>query len=158
MQATRRVDKNIIRGANFVKAFQCFGEDLATSADDDPDSDFNNDIELNDEPGFAFPSAAAAARECSGINDDLEPEPLSALENLRLLPHRKFMAHTLNLMANDTENVNNKHYKTLSRSVFAKPCVTALNEALKHQTLLSKSFKMIPSGILCILQCNVCLP
>lgn len=65
--------------ANFVKAFKCFGEDLATSADDDPDSDLkkdiklnddpdsdlNKDIKLNDEPDFAFPSAAA--RKCLDI-------------------------------------------------------------------------------------------
>uniref|UniRef100_A0A8C5EC83 HAT C-terminal dimerisation domain-containing protein n=1 Tax=Gouania willdenowi TaxID=441366 RepID=A0A8C5EC83_GOUWI len=81
--------------ANFVKAFNCFAEDFP-AADEDPDPD-----SLDEE-------------------DDMEPEPLSALEDPRLPPHRRCMAHTLNLVAKDTEKVTDKQYKILSRAVFAK--------------------------------------
>uniref|UniRef100_A0A8C5E3I8 HAT C-terminal dimerisation domain-containing protein n=1 Tax=Gouania willdenowi TaxID=441366 RepID=A0A8C5E3I8_GOUWI len=81
--------------ANFVKAFNCFAEDFP-AADEDPDPD-----SLDEE-------------------DDMEPQPLSALEDPRLPPHRRCMAHTLNVVAKDTEKVTDKQYKILSRAVFAK--------------------------------------
>lgn len=102
--------------ANFVKAFNCFGEDLAAAANNpEPDVDDDEATEGEDEPGSTSPPAAAS--ESSDEDDDMEPEPLSALEDPCLPPHRRCMA---NLIAKDTEKVTEKQYKTLSRAIFAK--------------------------------------
>uniref|UniRef100_A0A672HBB3 HAT C-terminal dimerisation domain-containing protein n=1 Tax=Salarias fasciatus TaxID=181472 RepID=A0A672HBB3_SALFA len=104
--------------ANFVKAFNCFAEDFATADENtDPDVDSDNGATKN-EQGSTSPTDAAS--ESFDEEDDMEPEPLSALEDPRLPPHRRYMAHTLNLVAKDTKKVTDKQYKTLSRSVFAK--------------------------------------
>ena len=114
--------------ANFVKAFNCFGEDVAI---DDPEPDFNNNEEAteeDDESGSTSPTAAAS--ESLDDDNEMEPEPLSGLEDPCLPPHRRCMAHTLNLVAKDTEKVTERQYKTLSRAVFAK--VSALWNRVKR--------------------------
>ncbi len=104
--------------ANFVKAFNCFGMDVAIDAEE-PESEtvFNSDeSEEDNEPD----SAVAATSESSDEDDQTEPEPLSDLDHPSLPPHRRCMAHTLNLVAKDTEKVTDKCYKAMSRAVFAK--------------------------------------
>uniref|UniRef100_A0A667Y9Y9 BED-type domain-containing protein n=1 Tax=Myripristis murdjan TaxID=586833 RepID=A0A667Y9Y9_9TELE len=77
--------------SNFVKAFNCFGESSAPACEDEDDDD-----------------------------DGIEPAPLSALEDPCLPSHRRCLAHTLNLVAKDTEKVTDQQYKTLARPVFSK--------------------------------------
>ncbi|KAI4827164.1 hypothetical protein KUCAC02_030582 [Chaenocephalus aceratus] len=99
-------------------AFNCFGMDMAIDAEE-PETVVNFDeTESKDanEPDSAF----AATSESSDEDDQMEPEPLSDLDHPSLPPHRRCMAHTLNLVAKDTEKVTEKCYKAMSRAVFAK--------------------------------------
>ncbi|XP_008291776.1 zinc finger BED domain-containing protein 4-like, partial [Stegastes partitus] len=100
--------------ANFVKAFNCFGMDVAIDTEE-PETVVHFDetkSEDDNEPESAFAD--------SDEDDQMEPESLSRLDHPSLPPHRRCMAHTLNLVAKDTEKVTVPHYKTRWRSVFAK--------------------------------------
>uniref|UniRef100_A0A8C5A4Z1 Transposase n=1 Tax=Gadus morhua TaxID=8049 RepID=A0A8C5A4Z1_GADMO len=116
--------------ANFVKAFNCFGMDIDTEVPETVVHFDETESEDDDEV-----SASAAASEDSDEDDQMEPEPLSGLDHPSLPPHRRCMAHTLNLVAKDTEKVTEKRYKTMSRAVFAK--ASALWNLVKRSTKAS---------------------
>uniref|UniRef100_A0A672HBW8 BED-type domain-containing protein n=1 Tax=Salarias fasciatus TaxID=181472 RepID=A0A672HBW8_SALFA len=119
--------------ANFVKAFNCFAEDFATADENtDPDVDSDNGATKN-EQGSTSPTDAAS--ESFDEEDDMEPEPLSALEDPRLPPHRRYMAHTLNLVAKDTKKVTDKQYKTLSSQTVLSEAADAVTHAYDNLIL-----------------------
>lgn len=122
--------------ANFVKAFNCFVMDIAI---EDEVSETvvhfdHTESEDEDEPVSAF-----AATSESSDEDEMEPEPLSGLVHPSLPPNRRCMAHTLNLVAKDTEKVSDKRYRTMSRAVFAK--ASALWNLVRRSTKASDAVK-----------------
>lgn len=104
--------------SNFVKAFNCFGMDVAIDTEE-PETVVHFD-ETKSEDDSEPESAFAAASENSDEDDQMEPHSLSGLDHPSLPPHRRCIAHTLNLVAKDTEKVTEPRYKTMSRAVFAK--------------------------------------
>ncbi|CAK6972418.1 zinc finger BED domain-containing 1-like protein [Scomber scombrus] len=106
--------------ANFVKALNCFGMDVAIDTEE-PETVVHFDeteIEDDNEPQLAF----ASASESSDEDDQMDPEPLSGLDHPSLPPHRRCMAqsHFESSLSKDTEKVTEPRYKTMSRAVFAK--------------------------------------
>ncbi|KAK1904739.1 Zinc finger BED domain containing protein 4 [Dissostichus eleginoides] len=70
-----------------VKAFNCFGMDMAIDAEE-PETVVNFD-ETESEDANEPDSAFAAASESSDEDDQMEPEPLSDLDHPSLPPHRR---------------------------------------------------------------------
>ena len=101
--------------SNFVKAFNCFGESVAvTDAADEATED-----DASEESG--------PASESSDEDDGIEPAPLSDLEDPCLPPHRRCMAHTLNLVAKDTEKVSDRLQSASEARLFKGICSTVWN-------------------------------
>lgn len=96
--------------SNFVKTNNCFGESVLINALAIDEAAGDNESE----------SGPACEDEDDDDDDGIQPAPLSALENPCLPPHRRYIAHTLNLVANDKEKVTDRQYKTLGRPVFSK--------------------------------------
>ncbi|KAI2653110.1 hypothetical protein H4Q32_006481 [Labeo rohita] len=86
--------------SNFVKAFNCFGMDVAIDTEE-PETVVHFD-ETKSEDDSEPESAFAAASENSDEDDQMEPHSLSGLDHPSLPPHRRCIAHTLNLVAKDT--------------------------------------------------------
>ena len=78
--------------ANFVKAFNCFGMDIAIDTARVPETVVHFDETGSEDDNEV--SAFAAASEDSDEDDQMEPEPLSRLDHPSLPPHRRSMAHT----------------------------------------------------------------
>lgn len=68
--------------------FNCFGDNAAT--------DIENQLLTKSTP---------TSTEGSDEDDEMDPEHLTALEDLHLSPHRKCKAHTFYLIAKDMEKV-----------------------------------------------------
>uniref|UniRef100_A0A3B3T9V4 HAT C-terminal dimerisation domain-containing protein n=1 Tax=Paramormyrops kingsleyae TaxID=1676925 RepID=A0A3B3T9V4_9TELE len=92
--------------SNFVKAFSCFGDSVV--------------IRAADEVTEGSDTGSTPAESSDDEDDGLEPAPLSELEDPCLPPHRRCMAHTLNLIATDAKNVMDRLYNKLARPVFSK--------------------------------------
>lgn len=92
--------------SNFVKAFSCFGDSVV--------------IRAADEVTEGSDTGSTPAESSDDEDDGLEPSPLSELEDPCLPPHRRCMAHTLNLVATDAKNVTDRLYNKLARPVFSK--------------------------------------
>uniref|UniRef100_A0A8C5CGT3 HAT C-terminal dimerisation domain-containing protein n=1 Tax=Gadus morhua TaxID=8049 RepID=A0A8C5CGT3_GADMO len=75
--------------ANFVKAFNCFGMDIAIDTARVPETVVHFDETGSEDDNEV--SAFAAASEDSDEDDQMEPEPLSRLDHPSLPPHRRSM-------------------------------------------------------------------
>uniref|UniRef100_A0A8C4RJ19 HAT C-terminal dimerisation domain-containing protein n=1 Tax=Erpetoichthys calabaricus TaxID=27687 RepID=A0A8C4RJ19_ERPCA len=119
--------------ANFVKAFNCFLENVAIDAEPTVNTDEEND-------------EGSASSENSDEEDGIEPVLLS-------------VAYTLNLIARDTEMVTDRQYTTLSRPVFSKAsalwnrCIkpTATQGLIACRPVIQKMTQSLPTRLECML-------